>query len=276
VSADLIFWYGFALKMVLTAAVVVITSLAVERSGPFLGALIGSLPTAAGAAYTILAFEHPPDFIAASAVGSMAINGVVAIFAAIYAWLAQRHGLLVSLGVAGLVWFAIAAALRLVDWTPFSAVALNVVIYAVTIPVSWRFRRNTGPVAFVRSRFDIPLRALTAALVVAVVTAASTRIGSFASGMFAIFPIILSSSIVIMHPRIGGKATASMLAHVQLPLIGMVFGFLAVHYLVAPIGVWPALAVGLVVSLTWSGLLLALRLRQQKRQRAISASATAP
>ena len=67
-----------------------------------------------------------------------------------------------------------------------------------------------------------------------------------------------------------------MLAHVQLPLIGMVFGFLAVHYLVAPIGVWPALAVGLVVSLTWSGLLLVLRLRQQKREQASSAPAPAP
>lgn len=275
-SADLIFWYGFALKMVMTAAVVVITSVVVERSGPFLGALIGALPTAAGAAYTILALEHPPDFIAASAIGSVAINGAVAIFAAIYAVLAQRHGLVVSLGVAGIVWLAIAAALRLVDWTPLSAVALNVAIYAITIPLSWRFRGSAGPVAFVRTRFDIPLRALTAALVVALVTAASSRIGSFASGMFAIFPIILGSSIVIMHPRIGGKATASMLAHVQLPLIGMVFGFLAVHYLVAPIGVWPALAVGLVVSLTWSGLLLMLRLRQQKRQQAISASPTGP
>src|SRR5262249_48920391 len=130
-------------------------------------------------------------------------------------------------------------------------------------------------VAFVRTRFDIPLRALTAALVVAVVTAASSRIGSFASGMFAIFPITLSSSIVIMHPPIGGKATASQLAPGPPPLIGMVFGFLAVHYLVGPIGVWPALAVGLVVSLAWSGLLLMLRLRQQKRQ-AISASAPAP
>jgi uncharacterized membrane protein (GlpM family) len=276
VSADLIFWYGFALKMVLTAAVVVVSSIAVERSGPFLGALIGALPTAAGAAYTILALEHPPDFIAASAIGSVAINGAVAIFAAIYASLAQRHGLLVSLGVAGIVWLAIAAALRLVDWTPLSAVALNVVIYAVTIPLSWRFRGSARPVAFVRTRFDIPLRALTAALVVAVVTAASSRIGSFASGVFAIFPIILGSSIVIMHPRIGGKATASMMAHVQLPLIGMVFGFLVVHYLVAPIGVWPALAAGLVVSLAWSGLLLMLRMRQQKRQQAISASPTAP
>jgi len=262
--------------MVMTAAVVVITSVAVERSGPFVGALIGALPTAAGAAYTILALEHPPDFIAASAIGSVAVNGAVAIFAATYAVLAQRHGLFVSLGGAAILWFAIAAALRLVDWTPLSAVALNVAIYAVTIPLSWRFRGGSGPVAFVRTRFDIPLRALTAALVVAVVTAASSSIGSFASGMFALFPIILGSSIVIMHPRIGGKATASMLAHVQLPLIGLALGFLAVHYLVAPIGVWPALAVGLVVCLAWSGLLLMLRLRQQKRKQAISASPAAP
>jgi uncharacterized membrane protein (GlpM family) len=276
VSADLIFWYGFALKMVMTASVVVITSVAVERSGPFVGALIGALPTAAGAAYTILALEHPPAFIAASAIGSVAINGAVAIFAAIYALLAQRHGLLVSLGGAGIVWFAIAAALRLVEWTPLASVALNVVIYAVTIPLSWRFRGSTRPVAFVRTCFDIPLRALTAALVVAVVTAASSSIGSFASGMFALFPIILGSSIVIMHPRIGGKATASMMAHVQLPLIGLALGFLVVHYLVAPIGVWPALAVGLVVCLAWSGLLLMLRLRQRKRKQAISASPTAP
>jgi len=272
VSPDLLFWYGFGLKMVMTAAVVVITSVAVERSGPFIGAVIGALPTAAGAAYTILALEHPPAFIAASAIGSVAINGAVAIFAATYAILAQRHGIIVSLGGAALLWFAIAAALRLVDWTPLSAVALNAAIYAVTIPLSWRFRASAGPVAFVRTRFDIPLRALTAALVVAVVTAASSSIGSFASGMFALFPIILGSSIVIMHPRIGGKATASMLAHVQLPLIGLALGFLVVHYLVAPIGVWPALAVGLVVCLAWSGLLLAIRVRQQRRSEAISSS----
>jgi uncharacterized membrane protein (GlpM family) len=276
VSAELLFWSGFGLKMALTAAAVVIASLAVERSGPFIGGLIGALPAAAGPAYAILALEHPPDFIAASAVGSVAVNGAIGVFATIYVLLAQRHGLLISLGSAAMGWFAVAAALRLVVWTPLSALALNVAVYAVTIPLCWRFRGSTGPVAFVRTRLDIPLRALTVALVVAVVTAASSRIGSFASGMFALFPIILGSSIVIMHPRIGGKATASMLAHVQVPLIGMALGFVAVHYLVAPIGVWPALAGGLVVSLAWSGVLLVLRLRQQKRRRTISASPAAP
>jgi uncharacterized membrane protein (GlpM family) len=275
-SPELVFWYGLTLKMVLTATVVVITSLVVERSGPFLGALIGSLPTAAGAAYTILALEHPPSFIAASAIGSVAIDAAIAIFAATYAMLAPRNGLLVSLSAATALWFAAAAALRMVDWTPLGAVAINAAVYAVTIPLSWRYRAGGGPVKFVRTPFDIPLRALTVAIVVAVVTAASSSIGSFASGMFALFPIILGSSIVIMHPRIGGKATGSMLAHTQLPLIGLGLGFLAVHYLVAPIGVWPALAVGLAVCLVWSGVLLIIRTRQQRRSSATSISRAAP
>jgi hypothetical protein len=252
-SPDLLFWIGLALKMVLTAAVVVAASVAVERSGPFVGALIGALPTAAGAAYVILALEQPPDFIAASAVGTVAVSGAVGIFALVYTMLAQRHGLIVSLGVATIVWFAVAYALRAVDWTPFRAVVVSAAIFAVTIPLSRRYRAAGGPIKLVRTRFDIPLRAITVALVVAVVTTASSAIGAFASGMFALFPIILGSSIAIMHPRIGGKATASMMAHTQIFLIGLGLGGLALHYLVAPIGVWPALLASLCVCFVWSG-----------------------
>ena len=56
-SPELLFWYGLALKKAMTAAIVVIVLVAVERSGPFLGALIASLPTATGAAYIILAIQ---------------------------------------------------------------------------------------------------------------------------------------------------------------------------------------------------------------------------
>ena len=190
--------------------------------------------------------------------------------------LAQRQGLFVSLGGAAVLWFAIVAMLRTVEWTSLGAVAINVVAFAITIPLSWRYRTGGGPVKFVRRPFDIPLRALTAGIVVAIVTTASSSIGSFASGMFALFPIILGSSIVIMHPRIGGKATASMLAHAQLPLAGLTFGFLAAHYLVAPLGVWLALVVGLVVCLAWSGSLLIIRMQRQKRGEATSPSRVAP
>src|SRR6516165_270004 len=218
-SPDLVFWFELALKMTLTATVVVVTSIAVERSGPFIGAMIAALPTAAGAAYAILAIEHPPAFIAASAVGSVAIGAAVSVFAA---------------------------------------------VYAVTIPLSWRYRSSAAPKKFLRRAYDIPLRALAAAAVVVAVTTASYSIGSFASGMFALFPIILCCSIVILHPRVGGWATASVMAHAQVAFIGLTLGFLGVHYLAEPLGSWAALGIGLCIAIAWSGMLVLARSRALK------------
>jgi hypothetical protein len=258
-SLALAFWLELALKMALTATVVVTTSIVVERAGPFVGALIAALPTAAGAAYVILALEHPPTFIAVSAVGSIATGAAVSIFAAVYATLAQRHGLVLSLGVALVAWFAVTAFLRLLVFTPLGAIALNAAVFAVTIPLSWRYRISGPPKQFLRTAFDIPLRALAAAIVVAAVTTASYSIGSFAAGMFALFPIIFCSSIVILHPRVGGKATASMVAYAQVAFIGLALSFLAVHYLAEPLGSWWALAIGLLIAVGWSGILFLIR-----------------
>jgi uncharacterized membrane protein (GlpM family) len=253
------FLLDLALKMALTATIVVVISVVVERSGPFIGALIAALPTAAGAAYIILAFEHPPDFIAASAVGSTAAAATVSIFALMYTVLAQRHGLVLSLGVAMAVWFVAAVALRVVAWTPLTATLLNVVVFGLTVPLSWRYRTSGAPAKFMRTTYDIPLRALTAAVVVATVTTASTSLGSFLSGVFAVFPIVMASSVVILHPRVGGVVSAGMFAHAQIALNGLWLGFLAVHYLVAPLGVWGAYGVGLSVCVAWSGVLWVIR-----------------
>jgi len=262
-SPQLMFLLDLALKMALTAFIVTIISVVVERSGPFIGALIAALPTAASAAYIILAFEHSPEFIAASAVGSAAATAAVSIFAYTYTVLAQRHGLALSLSVAIVVWFIGAAALRTVTWTPLTAVLLNIAVFGITVPLSWRYRTSGPPAKFMRTAYDIPLRALTAAVVVATVTTASYSIGSFASGVFAVFPVVMASSVVILHPRVGGVASASMFAHAQIALNGLWLGFLVVHYMVAPFGVWGAFGIGLVMSIAWSGLLWMIRRRQK-------------
>jgi uncharacterized membrane protein (GlpM family) len=256
------FLYELALKMAMTAAIVVIASVAVERSGPFIGALIAALPTAAGAAYIILAIEHPPSFIAASAIGSLATIAAVSVFALSYAMLAQKHGLLLSLSVAIVLWFAVAAALRLVDWTPLTASVLNIAVYAVTIPLSWRYRTSGPPPNVARTPLDIPLRAITSAILVAIVTTASHRIGSFASGMFAVFPIVLGSFIVILHPRVGGVASASVLAHAQVAFIGLSLSWLALYYLAEPVGVWWGMTLALCVGIAWNVMLWVLRARK--------------
>jgi hypothetical protein len=265
ISPDPLFWYGLAVKMAMTAFVVVITSIVVERSGAFVGAMIAALPTAAGAAYVILAIEHPVSFIAASALGTVATTAAVSIYCLAYAALAQRHGLLLCLTVSLLIWFIAAGLLRLVDWTPLTAVILNAVVFAVTIPLSSSYRTSGPPKKFIRTPFDIPMRALAAAIVIATVTTASYSIGSFASGMFAVFPIVMCSSVVILHPRVGGKATASMLAHAQIALIGLALGFLVVHFLAEPLGAWWAISAGITVSVAWSAMLLLIRVSATRR-----------
>jgi hypothetical protein len=181
----------------------------------------------------------------------MAANAAVAIFALTYAALAQRHGI---------VWFAITAALRLAEWTPAATLTLNAIVFAFTIPLSARYRDVAVPRdAVKRSRYDLPLRAAAVALVVAVVTTASHWIGSFASGVFAVFPIVMASFVVIMHPRAGGKAAAAVLSHAQPALVGLALGFLGVHYLAGRIGVWWSLAAGLAITMTWSAALWIVR-----------------
>jgi uncharacterized membrane protein (GlpM family) len=171
-----IFVIGLLLKIAMTATIVVAASVVVERSGPFVGSLIASLPTAGGAAMIILALEHPPEFIAQIAVGSLIANAACALFALSYAALAQRHSLWLSLGGTFLVWL-------------------------------------TGA--------DIAWRAGVVTFCVILVTAASNSIGSYFSGVFAFFPVAVGSFFIILHPRIGGLAAASVAAHVLTPLVGL-------------------------------------------------------
>jgi hypothetical protein len=75
--------------------------------------------------------------------------------------------------------------------------------------------------------------------------------------MFSAFPIAMACTAVILQLRVRGVASASMFAHAQIALNGLWLGFLAMHYLVAPVGVWPAYGLGLCVCIGWSDLLWA-------------------
>jgi hypothetical protein len=269
-----IFLLGLLLKIVMTVGIVVAASVVVERSGPFVGSLIASLPTAGGAVLIILAIEHSPQFITQSAVGSLISNAICAVFALTYAFLAQRRSLVVSLGGAFLMWFFLAALSRLVDWTVATAVLLNAVVYPLAI-FAGRNLRAEGPVKarVALTARDLAWRATIVTLSVLAVTGLSSSIGSFASGLFSFFPVAMASYFVILHPRIGGKASASVAAHVQLPLIGLALSLTAVHFLAEPIGVWWSYAAGLAIGMSWNGGLWLLR---NWRNQAANATALPP
>jgi hypothetical protein len=255
---------GLVLKIVMTTGIVVAASVVVERSGPFVGALIAALPTAGGAALIILALEHTPAFVAQSTVGSIVANACGAVFALCYAMLAQRRTLLVSLGGAYMAWFALALASRNIAWTAIGAILLSAAVFPLTVMASTRFRIAGVVRRVTLSGADLAWRAAVVTLCVIVVTAASHSIGSFLSGLFAFFPVAMGSFFIILHTRVGGPAAASVAAHVQAPLIGLSLGLLAVHVFAEVIGVWWSYALGLSIGMAWNALLWGARSRRRR------------
>jgi hypothetical protein len=136
------------------------------------------------------------------------------------------------------------------------------VVYPLAIFAGRRFRADGAVKRVEFSGVDLAWRAGVVTFCVIIVTAASSSIGSFASGLFAFFPVAMGSFFVILHPRIGGPATASVAAHVLTPLIGLGLSLLAVHFLAEPIGVWWSYAVGLSIGIGWNAMLWLLRSRR--------------
>ena len=80
-----------------------------------------------------------------------------------------------------------------------------------------------------RRWYDIPLRASLVATLVATVVTTSSWVGPKVSGMIALFPIVFTSMMLILHPRIGGPPTAAVLANSAWGLIGLGIAIAVLH-----------------------------------------------
>ena len=250
-SPELAFILTLALRMAITAAFVVTASIVTERSGPVIGALIATLPISAGPVYLFLALDHDSSFIAASATASLAANAVTGLFALVYILVAQIRGPLASLAVALGFWLVGIFTVRGLPWSLPGALALNVASYVVAVPTARRFRSaKFRPPR--RRWYDVPLRAGLVAVLVATVVGLSTRVGPTLTGMLAVFPVVLTSLILIFHPRIGGPATAALIANTLPGLVGFACAVLALHLTAVPLGKAAALGLALAISVSWN------------------------
>jgi hypothetical protein len=102
---------------------------------------------------------------------------------------------------------------------------------------------------------DMLLRAAMVASLVGIVVAVSSTVGPTISGILAVFPIVLLSLMLILFPRIGGPATAAVLANSLLGMAGFsiccLFAHLTVAHLGAPLGLTLALAVAIACNLAF-------------------------
>jgi len=245
-SPELTFILTLGLRMAVAAAFVVTASFITERSGPVIGALVATLPFSAGPSYVFLALDHDAAFIAQGALASLPINAATILMGLTYVVLAQRRNAVVSTGGAIAVWIALAALARLIPWSLASGLIANAIAFAVCLPLLRRFRHVTMPL-ITRRWYDIPLRAALVATLVAVVTTLSGWVGPGVSGTVALFPVVFSSMMLILHPRIGGPATAAVIANSGWGLLGLGIAIAVLRF-----GSAIALSLALMTCVVWN------------------------
>jgi hypothetical protein len=259
-SPDLSFVLALIIKMLVTAGIVVAASLIAERTGPMIGSLVATLPVSAGPAYVFLSVDHDATFIAATALASFVATIGTILFSTLYALVAQRNGMLVSLLSAQATWLSFGFAVRLFDWTLGRATLLGVIVFSAAIVLTRPLRHAPMPPPK-RRWYDVPLRAGMVSTLVLVVVSVSNIFGSYVTGILAAFPVVFTSLSLILHPRVGGPPTAAVLAHSMVGMIGFELALAALHLTAVPLGSPLALTLALAICIGWNLTLFMARRR---------------
>jgi hypothetical protein len=223
----------------------------VERAGPLIGALVVTLPVTVWPAYVFLSLDHDAGYIARSACSGLAVNAVSAVFMLVYLVLAQARGLIVSLAAALACWIGLAWIVRSIAWTAEGAVILNLVAYTACLSLSRRFREARAP-HMSRQWYELPLRTALVCALMGSVLGLSHWAGPDAIGMIAVYPISTTCTMLVLHARIGGRASAAVIANGLWGLLGIAFGLFALAEAVLPWGKPAALALALAVPVSWN------------------------
>jgi uncharacterized membrane protein (GlpM family) len=253
-------------RAAVSAIVVVAATVAAESCGPFWGGLIVSLPIAAGPAYAMLALQHDAAFIAASALGSFAVNAASFVFLAALALLATRLRWGWALAGALGTWAGAVLLIRQVEWDIAAACPLNLAVLlaclALTRPVGREAGKPGGPIR--RRWFELPARAAMVGLMVGAVVTGSRALGPALTGMATVFPVAFTSFSLLVLPRVGGAVAAAIMTSALRAMPGFALSLLTLHLTAVPLGVGPALAVALLPSLGWSAMLMVGRRRRRQ------------
>jgi hypothetical protein len=216
-----------------------------------IGALIATLPISAGPSYVFLALDHDAAFIAEGALASLPINAATIFLGLTYVVLAQRQSAIVSCLSAVAVWIMLASVIRTVQWSLAGGLMANAVAFAICVPLLRRFRNVKMPL-ITRRWYDIPLRASLVATLVATVVTLSGLVGPKVSGIIALFPVVFTSMMLILHPRIGGRPTAAVIANSGWGLMGLGIAIAVLHVTAPRFGSAVGLGLALTVCVGWN------------------------
>jgi hypothetical protein len=203
--------------------------------------------------------DRGPAFLEASARAGLPAFAGTAVFAAVYASLAQRRRTLVSVGGGLAAWLAATLLIMRREWSLGAALALHGAVFGTALWATRAYRRAAPVMRAARGSWDVPFRAAIVMVLVATVVVAGRLLGPEAAGTIAVAPMVFASVGLVLQPRVGGAVPAAMMANGLLGLIGLVAALAFLSVSATALGSAAALSLALLICVLWNLLLIGAR-----------------
>jgi hypothetical protein len=237
------------IELALAPALVAISTLVARRWGARVGGVVSAFPAIVGPVLLILALAHGEAFAARAAEGTLLGLVSLAAFALAYGRLARGHEWRVC--AAG-GWVA-AALTALVAGVAVGGARspVGLILATAALALAWRALPAAAPGSATSAprRGAIPARMASAALLVALLSAAAGALGAVAGGMLAALPVLACVLAVFTHREHGGAQAIALLRGMLAGMASFVLFCQVIAVAAVPSGIAPAFAAATIVAL---------------------------
>jgi hypothetical protein len=244
----------FVLKLATAPVLVGLVSLAARAWGPTVGGLIMGLPWMTGPVLFFLGLDKGEEFVAEACIGVLlgvvGIAGYVLTYLTVARWIGWPTSLAAAAAAyatAGLATSEIRPAL----WVAGSLAAASLVGAFLVMPTP-----PAPPGPRLLPWWDIPVRMLATAALVALITLFADVLGPQFSGIVATFPVILTVVGAFTHHRWGWAAVAQLARGVTLSLLSFVAFFVVVGASVVERGLLASYVIAAAAALAMSAAMI--------------------
>jgi hypothetical protein len=235
------------LKVAIAPAFIGLVSLIALRYGHRAAGWLVALPINTGTIIFILVLTEGTAFAATAALGALLGIVSLSVFAIGYARSATRYGWPVCLGIASAGF--VVSTIVLSQLPGLVPIDLAASVLAVGIVLALLPKRAEPVPSAPAPRWEIPLRMLTAALLVLAITTAAVGLGPRLSGLLSPIPVFTITLVIFTHSRQGPEPVFVFLGGLQYGLFSFAAFCAVVAVLLEPYGLGVAIAAGLVAFL---------------------------
>jgi len=237
----------FYLKFLITPTLMLAISLAARRWGTQIGGLLSGLPVTSALVMLFLSLEQGPGFALQAVPGALAGLAAVQATYLFYFLVTRRVGAFTGCIAALAVYAATAFVMSRIGEVALSVgvtVLLLTLIIVVTSAKAQAHAANLVPLP----RWVIPMRMLTATLLLAAITASAQWLGPVASGLLAPIPIIAWPLAVFAHVQGGHHELGAIVRGNAIGAAGVLGFYLAVKSTIVALGTVPSISAAVVLA----------------------------